>query len=389
MSSSGSDTDFIDSKRKEEKKDSNNTFADAFKNIRNFVITSIVFIIIVFFHFGMGSLVLYGCKLAQSNILPTKMDCAPYTDTSPKIQPIESNIFETIFKNPNVSQKIKFPYDDKNMSNDFIETLNGFKNDPQASAVSNYFISILESILCFNYSYFNFGLNKMNELLPEFVVVLFGPVIMLVYSLFLFLIDNIYIIYLWFSNMGWLFTKNTNEDENKPPKWESISFLEPINYWIGFVLVFVFSILLILSYFTMTMPFIIGLLLVLTIGSMITYISVFNNKPTHAGKIMLEVFKNYKTIMTVIISLFIILGVFANMGIIQGVISIIVLALIYFGILRIDLFNPEREDFKTMLTSYKQAKKSCTRPKKYLDDSWFLFGGGEKKIIREIKNIGK
>jgi hypothetical protein len=386
--SSSVDTEIIDSKRKEKNNDSN-TFADAFKNIRNFVITSIVFIIIVFVHFGMGGLVLYGCKLAQSNILPTQMDCAPYTDTIPKIQPIESNIFETTFGNPNVSQKIKFPYDEKNKSNDFIETLNGFKNDPQASAISNYFISILESILCFNYSYLNFGLNKINEILPEFVVVLFGPLIMFFYTLFLFLIDNIYIIYLWFSNMGWLFSKNTNEDENKPPKWESLSFLEPINYWIGFVLVFVFSVLLFLSYFTMSMPFIIGLLLVLTLCSMITYISVFNNKPTHAGKIMLEVFKNYKTTMTIIISMFIVLGVFANMGAVQGIISIVVLALIYFGILRINLFKPEQQDFKTTLTSYKQAKKSCTRPKKYLDDSWFIFGGGEKKLVRDIKNISK
>lgn len=387
MSSSGSDTEIIDSKRKEKTSDSSNVFADAFKNIRNFVITSIVFIIIVFVHFGMGGLVLYGCKLGQSNILPTKMDCAPYTDTDPKIQPVESNIFETTFGNPNVSQKIKFPYDDKNKANDFIETLNGFKNDPQASAISNYFISILESVLCFNYSYFNFGLNKMNEILPEFIVVLFGPLMMFFYSMFLFLIDNLYIIYLWFSNMGWLFTKNTNTDENKPPKWESISFLEPINYWIGFVLVFVFSVLLFLSYFTMTMPFIIGLLLLVTLGSMVTYISVFNGKLAHAGKIMLEVFKNYKTMMSVIISMFIILGAFANMGSIQGIISIVVLALIYFGILRINLFNPEQENMKTPLTSYKQAKKSCTKPKKYLDDSWFLFGGGEKKLIREIKNL--
>lgn len=380
MSSSGSDTNIIDSKRKEEKSDSN-TFADAFKQIRNFVLTSIVFIIIVFVHFGMGGLVLYGCKLAQSNILPTKIDCSPYTNSDPKIQSVESNIFETTFANPNVSQKIKFPYDEKNKSNDFIETLNGFKNDPQASAISNYFISILENILCFNYSYFNFGLNKMNEILPEFLVVLFGPLIMFVYSIFLFLIDNIYIIYLWFSNMGWLFTKNTNEDESKPPKWELVSFLEPINYWIGFVLVFVFSILLLLSYFTLSMPFILGLLLILTLGSMITYTSVFNGKTANAGKMMLEVFKNYKITMTIIISIFIVISVFANMGIIQGIVSIIVLAFIYFGILRINLFNPEQQNVKTALTSYKQAKKTCTRVTKYI--------GNSLNLIRELKNISK
>ena len=75
---------------------------------------------------------MYVCKLAQSNILPTDINCAPYTDTEPNIQPIETNIFQTDGEKP-LSMKISFPYDVYNSKNYILDMFREYKNESNSN----------------------------------------------------------------------------------------------------------------------------------------------------------------------------------------------------------------------------------------------------------------
>ena len=61
-------------------------------------LASLLIIVFVLIYFGISSYVLYACKIAQSNLLPTDIDCFPYTDNQPEITPIETNIFKTTLR---------------------------------------------------------------------------------------------------------------------------------------------------------------------------------------------------------------------------------------------------------------------------------------------------
>jgi hypothetical protein len=166
------DTSAIDEKNAQNSSSSSNYLS----NVGKFVFNVFVMFIIIAVYFGSGALLLYACKLGQSNILPTITDCFPYKDTKPNIQPIKINIFNTIFSDPSVSNKINFPYNDYNSSNKILDLFREYKNEPKSYFLANYLISIMETITQFNYSSFNFILNLLNEL-PEFLIVLFGPIV--------------------------------------------------------------------------------------------------------------------------------------------------------------------------------------------------------------------
>jgi hypothetical protein len=384
MSGSTSDTSAIDDK-KEESKTINNDYVT---NMKSFLASIIIFFIVFTIYFSSSSLILYGCKLAQSNILPTQSNCYPYTEEKPNIKPITTNIFTTFFE-PQMSMKMNFPYDDFNSSNKLLDMLREYRNESKSHFLANYFISIIESLAQFNYSAFNSIFNALNGL-PELLMILFGPIIFGIVSAIVLLCDNIYLIYLWFANMGWFFKTNTNNSSSGGPNWTDTTITTPINYWISICLVFIFGIGFL---FTMPVFFFLSFLLMLwIIFTSITYRSEMNGKKTTAGTIMQDVFKYYKVPFMAIFSLFVIISSFSKLGTASGIFSIITLALIYFGIITLDTFDPISKDNMTPIVSFEQAKKTCSfKSQANNSKQGFLYnlikGGGN--ISKEIKNAGK
>jgi hypothetical protein len=385
MSGSTSDTSAIDDKKEESKTIPN----DYVTNMTSFLSSIILFFIVFIIYFSSSSLILYGCKLAQSNILPTESNCYPYTEEKPNIKPINTNIFTTFFE-PQMSMKMNFPYDEFNSSNKLLDMLREYRNESKSHFLANYFISIIESLVQFNYSAFNSILNALNGL-PEILMVLFGPIIFGIVSALVLLCDNLYLIYLWFANMGWFFKSNTNYSASGGPNWTDTTWLgTPINFWIAvwFVIIFAIGFL-----FTMPVFFFLSFLLMLwTIFTSITYKSEMNGKKTTAGTIIQDVFKYYKVPFMGIFSLFIIISSFSKLGAASGIFSIITLILIYFGIISIDTFNPVNNDNMSPITSFDQAKKTCSfKPQSTNSKQGFLYnlikGGGN--ISKEIKNASK
>ena len=75
------------------------------------------------------------------------------------------------------------------------------------------------------------------------------------------------------------------------------------------------------------------------IFSCITCTSELNGKPVTSIAVIQDVYKYYKLLIMVILSVFIVLSAFSNLGTIPGVFSIITLLLIYWGTISIDIFK--------------------------------------------------
>lgn len=388
-----SDTSTIDEKKA---KSSSSNKGDYISNIIGFITTVIVlFIAIIIYYTGSG-LILYVCKLAQSNILPTDINCAPYTATKPNIQPIETNIFQTGGENP-LSMKISFPYDEYNSKNYILDMFREYKNDSNSNFFVNYLISMIETVIQFNYSTANKILDALNTFFPETVLVIFGPVIMAFILTLIFIANNVYLMYLWFAQMGWFFKTNKNISKTGPPEWENVTFVSPFNYSCAIGLVILFSTLFFFAFPFFTYPFIsilAGLSMSWCIFSCITYKAKLGGKIISAMPIIKDTFKYYKTIIMSIISVFVVLSAWSKLGPISGIFSIITLLLIYFGIISIDLFNPSNKENLSKIVSDVQAKKTCVftesgNKEKHGLLYGLLFGQKGGNIIKEIKEIGK
>lgn len=384
MSSTTNDTSAIDEKKNNSSSDSTN-FAS---NVVNYITSIILLFLIVLFYFSGSGLILFVCKLAQSNILPTEENCYPYTENKPEIQPIKTNIFTT-FTDPEMSMKMEFPYDNYNSTNKIIDAFREYKNKPSSHFLANYFISIIEQLIIFNYSAINTVMNVLNGT-PETLIVGIGPVVASILFVIMLVINLLYAIYLWFVNMSWFFKTNTNDEGNGSPKWNNVSLTSPISWILGLCLAILFAILLLPGLgFAFIGSFFI---LVYCCVTCIMYKGNINGKTVTSFKIIKEVFKHYKLTIVGIMSFFVVLLAFSNLGTIQGIFSIIVLGLIYWGILSANLFKPISETSLSPLTSYKQAVKKCAVIKQKNEKHGFLYdlliGQNGGNIAKDLKKLG-
>ena len=415
------DTSTIDEKKQ-------GSSSDLKQQIPNYLISVLISIILVFIYFSTSGLVLYLCKLAQSNILPTEPTCYPYTENEANIQEINTNIFITDTEPP-LSMKLKFPYNTKN-SNDvsktdnkeldnhvnitkdigefnasykFLEFFKNYKQKGNSGSLGNYFTSIIEHIITFTNSSINHSMNVINENFNELAIIIFGPIIYICLITLLLIFNQLYVIYLWFANLYWFFKINNNEDPDKDPDWNDVTIINPITFSISVVLSIIFILFYIFGGF-IPVAFATFIIVNMCLITTFLYKSVLNNKQSNAGTIILETFKEYKFSIVTIISLIIIIMAFSKVNVALGICSLIITALIYYGFISFNLFKPIIQNEVSKLTNYKQAKKTCEtkdKPGKKLDGILdyvgFFFdtlsgspsnkkGGGD--VIATLKQLG-
>lgn len=384
--SSTSDTDAIDEKKGED----TNSEENFGKDIGKFLVSLVILILGLLLYFSAAGSVLYSCKIGQANILPTDEKCMPYESNTPSIQPIQINIFETMFKDPALSQKIKFPYERNNTST-ILDMLRDCKQRPGTNSITAYLISIIEGLFVFNFSALNTFLNLLNQI-PECIILIFGPMFMMFYTSILILVDFFYVIYLWFYQMSWFFSVNANTSDTGKPKWQTT--LAPGKLFVGCFLVFVFSILFWIGLLLVPfIPFMAPVVMLVCIGTILSCKGEMNNKVVSVASIIKDVFKYNKVTISSVISFFVVLCAFANLGGIAGGVSILSIILIYFGMVSIDIFNSINEENMSKVTSYDQAKRTCKVSRGVEMMNFFKslnpFSGGEKKLTHEIKKLGK
>ena len=200
-----------------------------------------------------------------------------------------------------------------------------------------------------------------------------------------------YLIYLWFAGMGWFFKTNTNNSGTGKPDWEDVTIINLFSYGCAIWLVILF---VILFFFSLPLLSVIAFLsMSWCIFSCITYKAEINGKSITSATILQDVYKYYKLLIVGILSFFIIVSAFAKLGSVPGLFSIVTLALIYWGIISIDIFKPIVKENLTPLVGYKQAKKTCINNVKKHEKHGILydaiFGQNGGNITKELKKLGK
>jgi len=344
----------------EKKADMNKSDKDF--NIIGFLKSVVISIITIVIYFIIASIILFNCKIAQSNILPTDLNCFPYENNKSFIDPILTNIFVQN-TDPLSSAKLEIPQkiQSKNVILDMIREL---KYSPRIGGTKMFLLSQLESMFHTNYNILNVYYNLLNQL-PELAIVILGPI----FTFFQMLVSPVICLfsfaYYYFVNMKWLFKKNTSSGISKIPKWEDITLLEPFNYSLSLFLTFVFIIILFCSFFTVV-PFVEICIMFFCVFSMIGYKGVIQKENKGFSEVSIidiikYFFSSYKVTIMAFLTLNIISSVFSNLGQIYGIVSIIIVLLIYFNIFKIDLYkaNLSNKLFLTQLVENKQATKSC------------------------------
>lgn len=384
-----SDTQNID-----DKKNNNGSIKDKATEFVKFVVTTIILVSMVIFYFSLGGIILYACKLGQSNILPSDMKCFPYSDTKPEIEAIASNIFTT-FTNPPMSAKLRFPYDKYNSGNMIIDLFRDYQTEPHASFIMSYFISIVEALVGVNYWAINQTLGMMN-LLPESIIVVFGPIMAITMAIMLLLFDNFYLMYLWFIQMRWFFKSNSNTSDSQPPEWTDVTITSPFYYCLSILLVILFVILFFVLLICLpVLPFMTVVWCCLTC---ILFKSEMNKKPATVFTVVKDMFKFYKVTIMAVSSACIVLSAFVHLGPLAGIVSIISLCLIIWGIVSVNIFKSIKPEDLSALVSDNQAKKTCSVKvaKAVVSKShWFplinwLFSSqkGGRHLTSELKKLG-
>jgi hypothetical protein len=384
------DTEELD--KKKNTSDTGTKSNDNIKNIWKYLLSVFITILLVVGYFIFSSIILYECKLAQSNIVPTNLECYPYTENYPEIQKIFTNIFITNTE-PQNSVKLGFPYDKYNSKNILLDMFRKYKEQPKSNFFINYIIAILEGLI--NYSnnalvtFFNL-LNKM----PELLIIILGPILSVIYFSLSPLIGIFIFIYYYFFEMKWFFKENTNTNSNAKPIWNDVNLFETTKYGIAWLIVFIFFILFWILLFTVAPILSIAIFymcLFMTFG----YKGEIDTKKATVFTIIQETFKHYKVTLTTILTVMISLNAFVNLGILPGVFAIVTVMLIYFKFIPINIFEPIKATNLSTLSTFEQAVKKCNYTVKNYPITFFeLFdnffdnkkGGG---IGRELKKINR
>lgn len=387
-----SDTETIDNKQT-----SSSSFSSSDMNIKGFFTSLICILLLLLFYFSASSAMLFMCKIAQSNILPSDMNCAPYTDSVSTIETKKINIFEVKDK----SSKIEFPYE-LNSKNKLLDMFREYKAKPSSHFLANYFISIAEHILQFNYGSISSVMDSVNSMFSEGGIIGVGPIMLLLLYIVGMITNNVYFIYVWFASMHWFFKTNTNDQQEGLPQWEDVSlFLNPVNWSIGAGLVLLFSLLMILGFGVLM-----GIPTLLFHNSIISTLSCrgyLNGNTTDSiglFTVIKEILLHYKIPIVGLFSFFVIVLAFSNLGPILGVCSVITTAFIYHGTMSTNVFTDTYHEMRTPLTDYTQAKKSCqikstSKPVGFIKRIFQLLidtnkrGGAGGDITAQLKQLNK
>ena len=349
------DTNAIENKRNE--KSILNSYTSLGYKILYFLMYLILVIIIIIVCFSYSGLLLFVCKLAQSNILPTEINCAPYTDSQPNIESKPTHMFVQ----DNMSMKVQFPMDAFNSSNLLLDNIRKYKKSPSSNFLANYFIAIVEQLICFDFAAINAVMNTMNYILPETAIILLGPFLFSAAQGIIGGISVLYFVYIFFANMSWLFKTNTNTSGRGEPVWQKVSIFSPISFFIALSLAVLIIIFGVYGYkYFAILP---GFIFTYCVFSCFFYRAKMNGKNMSAFRVVMNILSNYKLPIVILSCLAMVILSFIMLGTVPAIFGIFVLIMIFMRIIPINLFTTVPLSGLTPMSesdsNYTQAKKTC------------------------------
>ena len=189
------------------------------KDVLNFLLKLIIIFLI-------GSRVVFACKVAQANILPTDLDCMPYTpasndEESPKYESTtpEANIDISYVYNAEqegykaYATKIAFEINEFSRKSYLLDKLRNIEYNPKVDPMVKYLCVVIQNIFVFYYGITNSLFNFMNNNLNESMIILIGPYLLKYLSIFIYPVSIVVSIIFCLLNIGWLLKSNKNNDK--------------------------------------------------------------------------------------------------------------------------------------------------------------------------------
>ena len=234
------------------------------KNIKGFLKSSIIILVVILGYFFAGTIVLYGCKLAKSGMFPTDENTYPYTDNKINNNSPLTNIFAT----DDGSHSISFEYGEYKL----IPALVHYRDTINIGFV-NYILTNIISLLQFSYSTTSSILKSVHSAFSENIIILLSPFILGILSFILLVGNTGYLIYLWFKNLG-LFLKQGVKEVDGTINWGTdkswiFGKLGAYCWYAAFIVLFFFI--------YPTFPFISAIFMPIVMLTILSYGSVYND----------------------------------------------------------------------------------------------------------------
>jgi hypothetical protein len=349
-----SDTSTLDNKRKQQTPDKPKEFTNFFLGI---FVQLIVFGVLIL----IGSLALYSGKVAQTNIMPTCLSYAPYTDVIPSIQqiPVDINVVKT--DKGSFSTKIEFPLEENFKTiNNTLGILKNWINGSNSNVYKLYIATCLQQLISCNLTITNNINNFANSMLTETWFVLLGPYILFFTGILTSVINTFYLIILWFYNIYLLFSEK--DLSNGKTTWKEGAMWGLFNWWWAAIYVFAFTILFLTVGMSMVIPITAGLT-----SLFCTLFPLFmksRNSETGRNYGILETIKNilkFKlNVIMIVVSLYIISSANSNFGGYAAFVSLVACVILYFFSSVYHRYVPKTSDHVSLgLGDYVQAQKIC------------------------------
>jgi hypothetical protein len=312
--------------------------------------------------------VIYFCKVAQSNVLPTDVNCYPYTsEKGHEPEKIETHIFTNLFfRKPRKAMVLEFPDSNNSLVDGILKYFKEYKDNPKSSALGNYFVSIFESLFSKNFNYYNTIFSFVNQL-PEFLLVIFGPYLGFFILIIGILTNVIFFCYYWISNLGWLWKKNINivveegivKYKDGPPQWENVRWseledpddksktIEGSSEWTSYLMALIMACLFVWVLFMMFAAQLLtifgAVFTIFCIISLLMYKVKLAGKKSSITELFMYFFKYNKLIIMSIFSFYVISNAYTYLGHSSAVFAVLTLFCIYYFKV-IEMFVPMKTD---------------------------------------------
>jgi len=351
----------IDEKKKEienQNNTSNTKVAVIGKIAMQFINLGIIII------FGTGAL--YTCRAAQTNLFPTCVEFAPYTSVIPTFstEAVETNI--NIGKNGNdtTSTKMTFSIEDniKMMTNStFFRWFRNLTEGPKSNQIKLYIGLMMQNILALNFSIINFVYQTINSLLPEILIVLLTPFILIFIYFGLWFVDFFYVFYLVLANLYvFCLPRKLSDDENMTI-WDyskSKDIWEFQNWWKIIAAFFFYLIQFFFGLFLTSIAVIYFFFFPFTLKS--TVKTDNGEKPYGISSLFFDVLKFNRRIIMFILSFYLIMDMVASFGAAAAVATLVIFILLFFFSEIYSKYQVKESDGVTPgLVSFDPPTKTC------------------------------
>jgi hypothetical protein len=308
-----------------------------------------------------GTCMVYTCRVAQSNILPTDLNCYPYTNMMPIIEDIPINIDVVKTSEGIFSTQIKFPFSE-NMESLKFGLFGYLKNMIESKDAGNfqlYAATTIQQLLATNLAIINWIFNLYNSYFTESMIIFIVPFLLIFINFFTGIVNSFYLMFLWFYNLPLLFSVPTRTATGST-SWNKGDMWSINNWWRSLFWIFIFVLLFFILGIGLIIPILAGSITLYSILSPLFMTARKVDDPEKKYTIM-DAFMNiieYKMrVIMFIVSYFVISDAYSSYGSYSALVAIIACLLLYFFT---DIYKQYIPETKTPWTNnFKQAAKSC------------------------------